>query len=84
MNEVIAKILSNSNGSRKISQKKHTEFGVLSLRVNSEGVFYDPQKVVLHKSQSPVKQALFYTSLKSPQGLRRLVDFLGIKKPSQL
>jgi len=38
MNEVIAKILSNSNGSRKIPQKKHTKFGVLSLRVNSEGV----------------------------------------------
>ena len=38
MNEVIAKILSNSNGSRKIPQKKHTDFGVLSLRVNSEGV----------------------------------------------
>jgi hypothetical protein len=34
MKEVIAKILSNSNGSQIIPQKKHTEFGVLSLRVN--------------------------------------------------
>ena len=38
--------------------------------------------MVLHKSQSPVSQALFYAFLKSPQGLRRLVDFLGIKKAS--
>jgi hypothetical protein len=43
-------------------------------------IFYDPQKVVLHKYQSAVTQSLFYTSLKSPQGLRRLDDFLGIKK----
>jgi hypothetical protein len=26
-------------------------------------IFYDPQKVVLHKSQSPVSQALFFMPL---------------------
>ena len=38
MNEVIVKIFRNTKGSQKIPQKKHTEFGVLSLGVNSEGV----------------------------------------------
>jgi hypothetical protein len=43
-------------------------------------IFYDPQKVVLHKYQSPVSQALFLCLFKIPSRSSTLGQFFRHKK----
>jgi hypothetical protein len=65
--------------------KKASSIVNVLISVNSEGVYFmirrrwfcTSLKALFHRS-------LFYAFLKSPQGLRRLVDFLGIKKASTI
>jgi hypothetical protein len=45
-----------------------------------KGLFYEPQKVVLHKSQSPVTQALFLSLFKNPSRSSTLGGFFRHKK----
>jgi hypothetical protein len=50
------------------------------IRVIPKGLFYDPQKVVLHKYQSPVSQALFLCLFKIPPRSLTLGGFFRHKK----
>ena len=50
------------------------------ILVIPKGLFYDPQKVFLHKYQSPVSQALYLCLLKIPSRSSTLGGFFRHKK----